>query len=80
MTAIVHLTEDDYSDALLLLSFDTLTSDGFEIVVDLDEDEALQLRESGRVETVCARGGQDLVLLAPDYEPTGNSAAGPAGS
>lgn len=80
MTAIVHLTDEDHADALELLSFNTLTSDGFEVVIDLDEDEAKQLRESGRVETVCADGGPELVLIAPGHEPTDDSVADSSGS
>ncbi len=67
--SIVHLTQEDYEDALELASFNTLDNDGIEIVVDLDETEAAQLQAEGVVDTTCARTGRDLTLLAPDYHP-----------
>lgn len=58
----VHLTDEDVADALDLLSFNTLDEDGMEVIVDLDEAEAEQLRATGAVETVCAHTGRPLKL------------------
>jgi hypothetical protein len=69
MTALVHLTDDDYTDALELLSFNTLDNCGSEVIVDLDETEAQTLRTEGAVDTWCAHSGREMRLIAPWYDP-----------
>jgi hypothetical protein len=64
---IVRLTEDDYEDALALLSFNTLDAADVEVIIDLEESEAQELSRSGRTDTRCRQSGRELTLLAPTY-------------